>query len=144
MVPSLAFIALLLVALAWMRHARRKRSAGTSSRTRLMPEALVRVGFDDAEIICSYPDGAFRKVGWPELAQVQVRTTSDGPRMTDVFWDIHTRDRHPAIVFPGGALGESELLQALQQRLSRFDNNALVQAMASASDRTFVLWRAAT
>lgn len=143
MALSLAIIALLLAALAWGRYSRRRQGQGGASRNRLMPEALVRVGFDEAGIICSYPDGAFRRALWPEVAEVQVRTTSDGPWVADVFWGIHTSDRQPAIAFPGGALGEPELLQALQQKLPSFDNEALIRAMSSTSDQTFVLWRAA-
>lgn len=124
-----------LLVLVWLRRVRTMGRPG-----RLMPEALVRVGFDEEEILCSYPEGAFRRLAWRDISRVDIRTTSDGPLLPDVFWGIHTGGDAAPIVFPQGATGEPELLHALQTKLPGFDNEALVQAMGSTADRSFLLW----
>jgi hypothetical protein len=124
-----AFVGLLL----WSR---RRRGVHT------MPEAQVRVGFDDAEIVCSYPKGEFKKVAWSDITEVRIRTTSEGPWLEDVYWGIHAASPSPEIVYPQGALGEPELLEALQRRLQGFDNEELIRAMGCTTDRSFLVWRA--
>lgn len=113
-----------------------------NSDRRLHPEALVRVGFDDREVLCSYPEGSFRTVAWSEITEVRVRTTSDGPFAPDVFWEVHAGGEAPRMVFPGGATGEGELLEAMQRRLEGFDNGAFIRAMGCADDALFVVWKA--
>ncbi len=140
MMPTLVLIGLLVAVFLWVRLRRRTRASGG----RLMPEGLVRVGFDGGEIVCSYPDGALRKVAWDDVSAVRVRTTSDGPWSPDVFWGIwgiHSNE-HPAIVYPGGCTGDEALLEAMQKRLPNFDNEALIRAMGCTSDRSFVVWEA--
>ena len=108
---------------------------------RLSPEFQVRVGFDDQEIVCSYPEGSFRRVAWAEITEVRIRTTSDGPFLPDVFWVLHAGEEVPRIVCPQGATGEEGLLEAMQHRLPGFDNDAFGQAMCCADDATFLVWR---
>jgi hypothetical protein len=136
MMTVIVVVGVALAVLVWLRRAR----TGTRRSGRLMPEALVRVGFDEDEILCSYPEGVFRRLAWSDIRQVDIRTTSEGPFLPDVFWGIHAGGDTPPIVFPQGATGEPELLQALQRKLPGFDNEALVGAMGSTADRSFLLW----
>ena len=125
-----------LAVLLWLCRAR----TGTRRSGRLMPEALVRVGFDEDEIRCSYPEGVLRRLAWSDISRVDIRTTSEGPLLPDVFWGIHASGDTPPILFPQGATGEPELLQTLQRKLPGFDNEALGRAMGSTADRSFLLW----
>lgn len=117
------------------------RMFGRRPGGRLSPECQVRVGFDDEEIVCSFPEGTFRRVAWEEITEVRIRTTSDGPFLPDVFWGLHAGEEAPRIVYPQGAVGDPGLLEAMQRRLPGFDNEALVRAMGCTDDAMFVVWR---
>jgi len=110
---------------------------------RLMPESRYVVTFDQNAIAVADPAGETRRVAWRDITRVGVRTTDDGPFLPDVFWGIHGGATEPAVVFPGGASGESELLAELQRRLPGFRNDELIAAMQSTSNAYFVLWPAA-
>jgi hypothetical protein len=109
-----------------------------------MPEASVAVNWTDDEIVATYPSGEKQAVRWESLTRVAIRTTSEGPFSPDVFWDLHAgRDDRPAVVYPGGATGETELLEELQKRLPGFDNDALITAMSCTSHGYFIVWQRA-
>jgi hypothetical protein len=112
-----------------------------SGERRLYPEALVRVGFDDRGIFCSYPDGEFRVAPWSEIREVRIRTTSDGPLLPDVFWLVFAGEEAPRIIWPQGATGDAAMLGALQGRLPGLDNEQVLRAMCCAEDAVFVVWR---
>ena len=111
-------------------------------RGRLSPECQVRVGFDDREIVCSYPEGTFRRVGWSGLTEIRIRTTSEGPFLPDVFWGLHAGEGEPRVVYPQGAVGEEGLLEAMQ-RLPGFDDGEVIRAMGCTDDALFIVWRRA-
>lgn len=108
------------------------------SRARLEPEGRFIVRVSDAGVVCERPDGKVEQVAWAVLQKVEVVTTDDGPFAPDVFWVLHGAAGGCAV--PQGATGESELLQRLQA-LPGFDNDAVIDAMASTSNRRFVCWR---
>lgn len=110
-------------------------------RGRLYPECLVRVGFDDREITCSYPDGSFRKAAWSDLTEVRIQTTSEGPFAPDVFWWLHAGEPEPRLIYPQGAVGDPELLEAMPRRLPGFDDVAVRRAMGCTDDAMFLVWR---
>jgi hypothetical protein len=116
---------------------------GRRSSGRLLPEALIGVSWTEDEITATYPTGERMSVRWDCLTRVAIRTTSDGPFSPDVFWGLHAGSDKPAVVFSGGATGETELLAELQRRLPGFDNAAVINAMSSTSDRYFVAWQRA-
>src|SRR5687768_4897049 len=147
MQPSI-IIALVLVAAwgliaLWLRwraprmDSRVERDAA-GPRAPLQPESRFVVRVSDAEVVCERPDGKVERVGWADLQQVEVVTTGDGPFAPDVFWVLHGRDGGCAM--PQGATGDGELLARLQV-LPGFDNDALIAAMSSTSDRRFLCWR---
>ena len=107
------------------------------SRPPLEPESRFVVRVSDSEVVCERPDGKVERVGWADLQKVEVVTTGDGPFAPDVFWVLHGTDGGCAV--PQGATGDSELLARLQA-LSGFDNNAVIEAMSSTSDRRFLCW----
>lgn len=107
----------------------------------LQPERQVRVGFDDREVVCLYPEGIARRIGWDELAEVGIRTTSEGPFAPDVFWGLHDATGAARVVYPGGATGDAELLRELGRRLPGFDHLAVIDAMGCTDDARFVVWR---
>ncbi len=86
------------------------------------------------------PDGLEESVRWEDLAEVGVITTSEGPFVEDVFWILIAQDGKGGCAIPQGAEGTDKLLEALQ-RLDGFDNEAVIQAMASTADARFVCWK---
>lgn len=106
----------------------------------LIPESLYKVTFDEHAIVVTDPRGGTQRVAWTDMTRVAVRTTDEGPFLPDVFWEIHAAGDDPAIVFPGGATGENELLAELQRRLPNFDNDQMIAAMGSTDNAYFPLW----
>jgi len=106
--------------------------------TLLEPESRFVVKLSDTEIVCERPDGRVERVAWNDLTKVEILTTADGPLVPDVFWILHGSDGGCAI--PQGATGERELLARLQT-LSKFANDAVIEAMVSTSDRRFLCWQ---
>jgi len=51
--------------------------------------------------------------------------TDEGPHKPDVFWELRGTDAAGTVVFPSGATGE----------------NALIDAMGSSTNKTFVPWK---
>lgn len=133
----------------WMRWRASRMTSGPLDRAlyperyasrppaRLEPEGRVVVRVSDCEVVCERPDGTVERVGWDDLQKVAVVTTGDGPFAPDVFWVLHGRTGGCAI--PQGATGDRQLLERLQA-LPGFDNNAVIAAMSSTSDRRFVCW----
>ena len=107
---------------------------------RLEPESRFIIRLSDSEVVCERPDGSVERVGWSELQKVEVVTTGDGPFAPDVFWVLHGTSGGCAV--PQGATGDKELLERLQA-LPGFDNQAFIEAMSSASDRSFLCWQRA-
>jgi hypothetical protein len=76
-------------------------------------------------------------VRWAELERVGLQTTEQGPFEDDVFWLLHTASAVHRV--PQGAEGEGELLRRLQA-LPGFDNEAVIEAMASTGNQAWVCW----
>ncbi|MES2507339.1 MAG: hypothetical protein V4599_11585 [Verrucomicrobiota bacterium] len=104
---------------------------------RLMPESSYVVVLDEQEIVCNRPDGTQERIAWDNLQKVEILTTEDGPFAPDRFWVLH--GKHSGCVIPQGATGDAKLLAQLQT-LPGFDNGAVIEAMGSTSNATFVCW----
>lgn len=100
-----------------------------------MPE---RVTFDDVAVVRSMADGTRELVRWDDLEAVMILTTDEGPFVDDVFWLLKGRESGCAI--PSEAEGMDALLHRLQA-LPGFDNEAVIMAMASTENATFLCWR---
>jgi hypothetical protein len=133
-----AIVVIGLVIEAWRRFRRASCAAWQEGER----EARVAVTFDATFITVRYAGDDVRRVAWDELTAVSIRTTDEGPFVVDVYWGLHGPDGQPRAVYPGGAAGEGELLAEMQRRLAGFDNARLIEAMGSAADASFMLWRA--
>jgi hypothetical protein len=97
------------------------------------------IDIDDHGVRRVLPDGKVERVSWYGLREVAVLTTSDGPFAEDVFFVLAGQDGTGCVV-PQGAPESTQLLERLQ-RLPAFDNDALIRAMSSTGNATFVCWR---
>jgi hypothetical protein len=113
-------------------------------RARRSPRQQLRLRVDDTGIECTYPGGATRRAAWPQVTEVRIRTTSEGPVQEDVYWGVHTGTEKPHVVIPNSAIVGSGVHEAFNQRLPGFDNEAVIRAMGCTDDRFFVVWRAAS
>jgi hypothetical protein len=102
-----------------------------------MTRSSIRI--DDHGVRRELPDGKVEQVAWDDLREVAVLTTSDGPFAEDVFFVLAGQDGTGCVV-PQGAPESTQLLERLQ-RLPGFDNQAIIRAMSSTEDATFVCWR---
>jgi len=109
------------------------------SKTKLMPEAKFIVRIENNEVINERPEGKTERVSLAELKAVIIETNDTGPWGTDVWWILVGTDT-AGCVFPGGATGEKEILEAMQ-KLPGFDNEAFIQAMTSTSNQRFLCWK---
>ena len=100
-----------------------------------------RVTFDAEKVVRTMPDGRVESLRWDDLQQVTIMTTSDGPMADDVFFMLHGKGQSGCAI-PQGADGADALLQRLQQ-LPGFNNEAVIEAMSSTGDATFVCWKRA-
>ncbi len=94
------------------------------------------VAFDDQGITVEMSQARRESVRWNDLLEVRVVTTSEGPAVEDIFFVIVGRDS--GCIVPQSKA--TALLPRLQE-LPAFDNLTLVEAMGSAKDATFTVWR---
>ncbi len=99
------------------------------------------VTFDHQAVTLHQPDGRRGTITWDELGSVTVATT-DCDVSDDVFWLLLSHDRSRFLAVPLCAVGERELLLAMQLRLRDFDNDAVIAAMTSIETEHFVVWQA--
>ena len=103
----------------------------------LHPESETVVEFGDEGIRGRAPGAEPWSIPWRDLERVEIRTTDEGPFTADVFWVLHTASA--ARVVPQGATGERELFERLQA-LPGFDNGAVIAAMGSVENQSWVCW----
>jgi hypothetical protein len=93
----------------------------------------------DAEWVrCRHSAEREQAVRWADLTAVLLETTDQGPFRNDVFWVLIGRAGR--CVVPQEAEGSQALLAKLQT-LDGFDSGAVVEAMGSAENKTFVCWK---
>jgi hypothetical protein len=107
---------------------------------RRIPASPVQVSHDEKTIVVRQPDGKMESILWSDIGSVSILTTDDGPFAEDLYWILEHRDGRRGPVVPMDAAGEHELLKAMQRRLAGFDNMAVVEAMGSTRNATFVVW----
>jgi hypothetical protein len=73
-----------------------------------------------------------------DLDEVEVLTTDDGPFADDVFWVL--RAAGETLVVPWSATGADRVLSVLQT-LEGFDNEAVIEASATAERAVFPVWK---
>jgi hypothetical protein len=99
-----------------------------------------RVSFDDAAVTRWMPGGRTEHVRWDELEEVGIVTTDEGPWAEDVYWMLRAASGGCAV--GSETVGMDALLERLQQ-LPGFNNEAVIRAMGSTENATFVCWRRA-
>lgn len=100
------------------------------------------VVFDHGKILLYQADGRCGSLDWSELGSVIVATNEDSLEMPDLFWLLLSRNRERFLAVPIGAAGEQDLLLAMQMRLRNFDNEAVIEAMASTQTAHYLAWQA--
>lgn len=103
----------------------------------LVEESMFVVECEGDVVSCARPDGETEKVAWSDLQRVEIVTTDEGPEYADVFWKLH--GANGGCLIPQGATGEQRLLERIQE-LPGYDDNAVIQAMGSTSNNTFLVW----
>src|SRR5262245_1738560 len=121
--------------LSWLRKRLQRHEMPPQRRVRV---SAVRVIHDDKTITVRQPNGATEQIAWSDPGSVSVLTTDAGPYDDDLFWVLTHRDGRRGPVVPMDAEGEHELLKAMQRKLHGFDNMAVVEAMGSTSNASFV------
>ncbi len=105
-------------------------------RNRLIPPASLSVDADGVNyrpFMCR-----FKTIRWPELEEVAIETTDNGPFGEDFFAVLRTAEFTARI--PQEVLGFEDLLARLQQ-LPGFNNEAVIEAAGSTEDATFLCWK---
>lgn len=80
-------------------------------------------------------------VRWDELAGVDVMTTAGGPLGEDVFWVLIGSDESGTGAVIPQRVAPEELVDRLTA-LAGFDHDAMIDALGSTREATFVCWRA--
>jgi len=81
-------------------------------------------------------------VAWKELAQVRIRTTSDGPAAEDMFFVFEGADGKGCVV-PNRLAVTKRLLTVLQERLPALDNKEVARAAGVCTEAWFTIWKRA-
>lgn len=132
---------ILLTALGIRPAARAEPPTQMVGRKGLYPECLFVVSVSKCEISVQWPDGRLEAVPIADLREVAIVTNDSGPIGVDVWWMLAGKQASSGCAFPGGATGEQEVLQFVQQ-LPGFNNKRFVEAMGSTSNAKFVCWSA--
>jgi hypothetical protein len=85
--------------------------------------------------------GMHEAVSWSDLREVAVVTAAEDAEIDDVYLVLRGRTNDGVIV-PHSLAVESGILSELHLRLSEFDSQAFVDALACTAEKVFVLWRA--
>ncbi len=100
-----------------------------------------RVRFDSVAITVPRRDGAEEGLAWADLMSVTILTSDAGPLAPDLFWVLTGREKGRSLVVEMGQAGEPELLKAMQARLQGFDNMAVIEAMGTSHNASFIVWQ---
>lgn len=97
------------------------------------------VTWDETEIVCRFPDDETKHLLWSDLRAVLIETTDDGPWMEDVYFLLFSDVLEQSFSIPQCAEGSQDLLERLMQ-LPEFNDKAVISAMGSTSNRSFLCW----
>ncbi len=104
---------------------------------RVAPAGEVQVVVTPDGVTVAPPGSQPSSIGWAQLVEVAVVTTSDGPLADDVFLLLRGADGSACLV-PSPLAAD---LLARLVRLPGFDHERFITAMASTSDAGFLCWR---
>jgi hypothetical protein len=85
--------------------------------------------------------GAIREqIQWPEVIEIRIITTDEGPFQVDVFFALVGSDGNGCLI-PHDAAERTGLLEELQSRFPDLDNEIVIKAMGCASNNDFLIWK---
>ncbi|GAB4583454.1 hypothetical protein [Nocardia sp. NPDC127526] len=99
---------------------------------------MAGVEINDTFVRRTLANGRVEEVAWTELAEVRIITTADGPFAEDVFFVLIGATGKGCVV-PHSAADTAFL--ARLQALPGFDNDKVIEAMCSVTDKQFLVWR---
>lgn len=105
---------------------------------KLYPESAFSVTATPEQLQVQSPEGEIGTLSMSDLQEIIVETNDTGPWGADVWW--HLIGPNSRLSYPQGATGESAALEILQ-KLPGFDDQQLIQAMGSTSNKIFICWR---
>ena len=86
-------------------------------------------------------DGTTRlEIPWPDLTEIWIYTTSEGPFREDVYFHLIVSDEEEYVV-PQEIAERTGLLEELQSRFPNLDNEMVIKAMVCTSDNNFLIWK---
>ncbi len=86
-------------------------------------------------------DGEIKEqINWSAVEEILIITTDQGPYQEDVFFALGGPNGKGCLV-PHGAAVRTKLLEELQARFPRLDDNEVIEAMGSTSNNTFLVWK---
>lgn len=106
------------------------------SKTNSESEWLVKI--DNDMILTKDYEGIERSFNYNEIKEIYIETNDTGPWLTDLWWRVISTNG-TILSIPGGATGESEMLEEFQ-KLSNFDNEKFITAMSSTDNAKFICY----
>ncbi len=104
------------------------------------PAQAERVECEGERITAHRRGGHEESILWADLAEVRIVTTDEGPWCEDIYWLLTSAGNESGCAVPGQAEGVIDLLNRLQE-LPGFDNEAVVEAMGSTKNASFLCWK---
>jgi hypothetical protein len=105
---------------------------------RLRRAQVETVQIDDTGVL--RVDGSIREhILWSDIDQIRIITTDDGPYGEDVYFALSDSQGKGCLV-PHDAAVRTQLLEELQSRFPGLDNDAVIRAMGSTSNNSFLVW----
>ena len=108
----------------------------------LWSECQFRVEVNETEIVSHRPGGKIERVAFADLRAVIIETNDLGPVAPDVLWILLGDRPESGCVYPQGATGEQDAMNALL-KLPGFDYEQFFRAMKSTDNASFLCWHAA-
>jgi len=80
------------------------------------------------------------RIRWEDVEEIRIITTDDGPYSEDVFFALVDGENNGCLV-PHDEAVRLKLLEQLQSRFEGLDDAAVIKAMGSTSNNSFLIWK---
>ena len=107
-----------------------------SRKRKKKPSVLV----DDFSVRRTMTNGKIEEARWEHLGEVTILTNDKGPFEYDAFWVLIEEDGKTGCIIPT-SIPQAEPILGIVQKLPGFDNEKFIQAMSSAQNNQFILWK---
>lgn len=81
------------------------------------------------------------KFKWDDLSKIEILTNDKGPLEEDTFWVFHDQVQNKTITIPQGKKKDKSIKKAVMARYHSSDEMRIDMAMASATDKRFLIWQ---